>query len=162
MSDECDWLKALPSLLEESSFGDALLEQLKERSQHGSIELEECIEAAFDECSEEVLQFSWSGETPLCSTGSSWLHAVGTVHVCTSTDWAKSGPYGSWQEAVGQADTFNLETSNPELHSTTLSDDELARIGAQVCSPGCALYINGKRYRGRKKKRDPAESAGET
>jgi hypothetical protein len=39
-----------------------------------------------------------------------------------------------------------------------LSDDELARIGAQVCSPGCDLYINGELYRGRKRKPDQAKS----
>lgn len=158
MADVSDWLTVLPLLLEDRWFGDELLSQLRARSKSGRADLEECIEAAFDECAEEVLQFSWGGETPLCSTGSSWLRAVGTVHVCTSTDWAKSGPYLTWQDAVAHADTFNTESTNPELQSSSLSDDELARIGAQVCSPGCDLYINGELYRGRKRKTDQAKS----
>jgi hypothetical protein len=146
MDEYKQWGKALPKLLGERDFVDALVEAIKESSKHGVPDMLDCIRTAFGACAEEVLHFFWDGTTPLSCSGSTWLHAVGDVCLCTSTDWEESGPYESIREALNTADSFQTEANDPGLHSRHLSEKELLSLARCLCPEECRVRINGDEY----------------
>ena len=146
MDEYKQWGKVLPKLLGERDFVDALVEAIKESSKHGVPEMLDCIRTAFGACAEEVLHFFWDGTTPLSCSGSTWLHAVGDVCLCTSTDWEESGPYESIKEALNTADSFQTEANDPGLDSRHLSEKELLSLARRLCQEECRVHINGDAY----------------
>ena len=161
MDEYKQWGKVLPKLLGERDFVDALVEAIKESSQYGVPDLLDCIRSAFDAEAEEVLHFFWDGSTPMCSTGSTWLRAVGDICVCTSTDWETSGPYESIKEALNTADSFQTEANDPGLDSRHLSEKELLSLARRLCPEECRVHINGDEYGWKAGKLVPADELEE-
>lgn len=146
MDEVKQWGKVLPKLLAEYGFEDALIEEIKKSSAYGIPDLLDCIRNAFDAKAEEVLHFFWDGSTPMCSTGSTWLRAVGEICVCTSTDWEASGPYESIEEALNTADSFQTEANEAGLESSHLSEKELLSLARRLCSGESRVHINGDEF----------------
>lgn len=161
MDEYKQWGKVLPKLLGERDFVDALVEAIKESSKHGVPEMLDCIRTAFGACAEEVLHFFWDGTTPLSCSGSTWLHAVGDVCLCTSTDWEESGPYESIKEALNTADSFQTEANDPGLDSRHLSEKELLSLARRLCQEECRVHINGDEYGWKAGKLVPADELEE-
>jgi hypothetical protein len=161
MDENKQWGKVLPKLLGESEFVDALVDAIKESSKHGVPDMLDCIRTAFGACAEEALHFFWDGTTPLSCSGSTWLHAVGDVCLCTSTDWEESGPYESIQEALRNADSFQTEANDPGLDSSRLSHKELLSLARRLCQEECRVHINGDEYGWKAGKLVPADELEE-
>ena len=161
MDEYQQWGKVLPKLLGERDFVDALVEEIKKSSKHGVPDMLDCIRNAFDEKAEEVLHFFWDGSTPMCSTGATWLRAVGDICVCTSTDWETSGPYESIKEALNTADSFQTEANDPGLDSHHLREKELLSLARRLCPEECRVHINGDEYGWKAGKLVPADELEE-
>lgn len=161
MDEYKQWGKVLPKLLDDSDFVDAFVDEVKKSSAHGVPDMLDCIRNAFDAKAEEVLHFFWDGSTPMCSTGSTWLRAVGDICVCTSTDWETSGPYESIREALNTADSFQTEANDPGLESSHLSHKELLSLARRLCQEECRVHINGDEYGWKAGKLVPADELEE-
>lgn len=153
--------RCFPSCSPRTGFEDALIEEIKKSSAYGIPDLLDCIRNAFDAKAEEVLHFFWDGSTPMCSTGSTWLRAVGEICVCTSTDWEASGPYESIEEALNTADSFQTEANEPGLDSSHLSEKELLSLARRLCSGESRVHINGDEFGWKDGKLVPVEEEEE-
>jgi hypothetical protein len=146
MSSSGDWESFFGSLIDDDSFAEAFLQQLQRNSFGGYPDLDECTASAFDEAASQVLTFSWSGDTPLCSEGCTTVYECGGVYRATSTDWSPAGPFGSLEELVAQADSFNTGATYPELSGSGVDDDELIEIGERITAEGQSILIDGETY----------------
>lgn len=146
MSSSGDWESSFSSLIDDSSFAQAFLEQLQSNSFGGYPDLDSCTAAAFGEAATTVLTFSWGGDTPLCSDGCTTVYECGGVYLATSTDWSPAGPFGSLEELVAQADSFNTGATHPELSGHGVGVEELFEIGEQIAAEGQSILIDGETY----------------
>lgn len=149
-------LAELPSLLAHAPFRAALVKELGADGEQvvAAIdnddplpeeqwdELANEVSGIYDALAENVLTLSWDSETPLGSSGASWIREVAGVYLFTSTDWPAAGPFLSLEDAVSGNDSFSMPTPNAELTGDLL-DEELLEIARKVATEDASTWING-------------------
>lgn len=100
----------------------------------------------YDNLAKPIVTLSWDSETPMGSSGASWIHELAGIYMFSSSDWPAAGPFDSLQEALDGNDSFSMATYNASLDSACLSEAKLRKLALAVVTEDGPVCVNGTDY----------------
>jgi len=153
-------LRRLPALVEHSAFRAALEAAVGESGPRLIAAGRKGVALALDDwdalidhvndiygnLAKPIVTLSWDSETPMGSSGASWIHELAGVYVFSSSDWPAAGPFDSLQEALDGNESFSMTTANAAIDSAYLSEDRLRKLAQAVVPDDGPVWVNGKEH----------------